>query len=208
VRARRREERGATLVEAAVVLPLILLLAFGIAEFGLAWRDVNTMERSLQTAARTGSSTGRGRYADYETLRSLSSSLSGLSGAEVTRVIVYKADGLDGEVPPACLAVTPSPTAARGVAGVCNVYSAQQASQSNPGIGFRDDGTGSCAGSWDANFCPDSRNDSPPDTTDLGVYVEISYRPITNLIPGPTFSIDERAVFAVEPCIPGLGVEC
>ena len=83
-----------------------------------------------------------------------------------------------------------------------------RSNQSNPGIGFRDDGLGSCAGSWDVNFCPDSRDDSPPSTTELGVYVEISYRPITNLIPGPTFSIDERAVFAVEPCIPGLGVAC
>jgi hypothetical protein len=206
---RKRRDRGATLVETAVVLPLVILLAFGVIEFGLAWRDVNTMERSLQTAGRTGSGLGRSRYADYETLRSLSASLAGMSGAEVSRVIIYDVPpGSDGEVPQDCLDVVPSPSATRGVSGLCNVYSAEQANQANPGAGFRDDGSGSCAGSWDANFCPITRDDSPPNTSTIGVFVEISYRPVTNLIPGPTFAIDERAVFAVEPCIPGLGVDC
>lgn len=209
--ARRRSERGVTVIEAAIVLPFVLLLLLGIIEFGLAWRDVNTMERGLQTAARVGSGTGDGRFADYEALRSLSATVSGMAGAEIKRVIIYDvtAGNSNGQPPSGCLAVTPSPNAARGVSGVCNVYSREQAEAASP-IGFPDNGSATACpgGSWDGNWCPLGRDDLPPVTGRYGMYVEVAYQPITNLLPGPTFNIDERAVFYIEPCVPGTGTPC
>lgn len=45
-----RESRGHAVVEMALVLPILLLLVFGITEFGRAWMTVNV----LQTASREG----------------------------------------------------------------------------------------------------------------------------------------------------------
>jgi hypothetical protein len=47
-------ERGATLVEMAIVLPLLLLLVFGIIEFGLAWFDNQSISQGVREAARRG----------------------------------------------------------------------------------------------------------------------------------------------------------
>jgi Flp pilus assembly protein TadG len=48
--SRIRDTRGNAVVEMALVLPLLLILVFGITEFGRAWMTVNV----LQTAAREG----------------------------------------------------------------------------------------------------------------------------------------------------------
>jgi Flp pilus assembly protein TadG len=45
-----REQRGNAVVEMALILPFLLLLIFGITEFGRAWMTVNI----LQTASREG----------------------------------------------------------------------------------------------------------------------------------------------------------
>jgi len=48
--SRLRDTRGNAVVEMALVLPFLLLLVFGITEFGRAWMTLNV----LQTAAREG----------------------------------------------------------------------------------------------------------------------------------------------------------
>src|SRR5690606_13535680 len=54
--ARRRRdnelERGAVLIEAAIVMPLILLIVFGILEFGLAFRNTLSVSESTRAGAR------------------------------------------------------------------------------------------------------------------------------------------------------------
>ncbi len=45
-------EAGSTIVEMAFVLPLFLLLTFGIFEFGRAWLAVNTMNHATREAVR------------------------------------------------------------------------------------------------------------------------------------------------------------
>lgn len=49
---RRRGERGATLVEMALVLPLFLLLVFGIIEFGFYFAQANEVRYAAREAAR------------------------------------------------------------------------------------------------------------------------------------------------------------
>lgn len=48
------QERGGTLVEAAIVLPLLLLLTFGIWTTARAWNVNNTMQHAVREAARFG----------------------------------------------------------------------------------------------------------------------------------------------------------
>jgi Flp pilus assembly protein TadG len=49
-----RSDRGAALVEAAVVLPFLLLLTFGIWTTARAWNIHNTLEHAAREAARHG----------------------------------------------------------------------------------------------------------------------------------------------------------
>lgn len=50
-------EAGSTIVEMALILPLFLLLVFGIFEFGRAWLIINTMNHAAREAVRLASVT-------------------------------------------------------------------------------------------------------------------------------------------------------
>ena len=70
------QERGATMMETAMVLPLLLLLLFGAAEFGRYVAVTSTVTNAAREAARYASSTGTGtgsgsgpRYADCDGIR-------------------------------------------------------------------------------------------------------------------------------------------
>jgi Flp pilus assembly protein TadG len=50
----RRDERGASLVELAIVLPFFLLLVFGMIDFGVAFADYQNVRSGVREAARLG----------------------------------------------------------------------------------------------------------------------------------------------------------
>jgi hypothetical protein len=177
-----------------------------VIEFGFAFRDVNTIERSLQGAGRVGSGLGRNRYADYETLRSVATSVENLTGASLERVIIYEPTGADGGVPAACLSVVATGLSPKGVPGSCNVYSPAQVMTASP-TGFPDNGTPTCGSGWDQHWCPFARDDTAPNTSSFGVYVEVDYQPFTYVV-DHTITVERTAVFRVEPCVPGTGATC
>lgn len=47
-----RNRRGNAVIETALVLPFLLLLVFGITEFGRAWMTVNILQTASREAAR------------------------------------------------------------------------------------------------------------------------------------------------------------
>jgi Flp pilus assembly protein TadG len=51
---RRRSERGAALVEFALVVPLVLLLLFGVIEFGVVWSNQIAVRQGVREGARAG----------------------------------------------------------------------------------------------------------------------------------------------------------
>ncbi len=50
----RRNEAGTSVVEMAIVLPLLLLLVFGIGEFGIAYTRWNSLTNAVREGARVG----------------------------------------------------------------------------------------------------------------------------------------------------------
>jgi Flp pilus assembly protein TadG len=52
IRKRSKSEKGQSLVEFALVVPLLLLLVIGIAEFGRAWMTKNIMTGAAREAVR------------------------------------------------------------------------------------------------------------------------------------------------------------
>ncbi len=59
LRKLHRREDGAAAVEFALVLPVLVLLVFGIMEFGMTFRDTLTIASATRTGARTASALGR-----------------------------------------------------------------------------------------------------------------------------------------------------
>ena len=47
---RRRDQRGAVIVEAALVLPIVMLVLFGMLEMGLYWKDSLTLSEAAKDA--------------------------------------------------------------------------------------------------------------------------------------------------------------
>ncbi len=92
VRARRaRGERGAALVEAAVITPVFALLIFGILEFGLTFRDYLTVSNASRDSARGASAFGDGLYADYNVIQIAKQSSKGFRPNEIQRLIIFDA---------------------------------------------------------------------------------------------------------------------
>jgi Flp pilus assembly protein TadG len=51
---KRRFEAGTTIVEATIVLPLMLVLTFGILEFGISFTQWNSLTNAVREGARAG----------------------------------------------------------------------------------------------------------------------------------------------------------
>jgi hypothetical protein len=192
-----RSERGAALVEFALFAPLLAALVLGIFEFGNAWRQTGSIERSVQQGARTVSAQADNRFADYEALRAIDTATRGLPGITVERVIIYRSTDPDGAVPPQCLGGSQ--------AGLCNVYTGSQVRTINPS-GFPATGVvdPTCApGSWDSLWCPTTRPRSEGNLIQIGVHLTVAYEPVTGLIPDPGLTIERSAIYQIEPCAQG-----
>lgn len=182
--------RGVAVVEFAIVAPFLVLLVLGIFEFGNAWRQVSGLERAAQQGARTVTAQANARYADYEALRAIDSATSGLAGLTVDHVVIFRTT--DGSMPAAC--------ALGSVAGTCNRYTGTQLRTASP-IGFPPGTT--CAGGWDAAWCPTTRDREGVDRMLIGVEITATYEPVTGLLPGPTVTVRRTAVYQIEPCAQG-----
>jgi Flp pilus assembly protein TadG len=80
-----RKRRGAALIEAAILLPILLLVLFGMVEYGgLFWR-ASQLEATARTAVRAGALSGGSTAAVNSTINSMMNAAGlGSSGYSVT----------------------------------------------------------------------------------------------------------------------------
>jgi hypothetical protein len=88
---RKRTDRGATIVEAAIVFPLLFLVLFAVVEFGLAFKDWLTVSHAAREGARAGATYGDDVAADYLILLDVGRQL-GPAAIPVENVRIYNAD--------------------------------------------------------------------------------------------------------------------
>ena len=81
--ARRRPRRGAAVLEAALVLPLLMILIFGGIEFGYAF----FVKHSLQNAARSGARAGVVADSNAEVQTAVDNALSGMGLGAVRKTV-------------------------------------------------------------------------------------------------------------------------
>ncbi|MCI0543253.1 MAG: pilus assembly protein [Actinobacteria bacterium] len=91
-----RRERGAVLIESAIVLPMLLILAIGLSEAGLALYDWLAVSNATREGARIGASAGDlvdgSTTADTLILDAVAQASCALRNGEVTQVRVYKSN--------------------------------------------------------------------------------------------------------------------
>jgi hypothetical protein len=95
VRRTRGGERGAAAVEFALVVPLLILLVFGIIEFGMAFKDSLTVASATRTGARTASALPRSASFHTATVDAVREAVEALPDGAVEELWIYKA-GNDG----------------------------------------------------------------------------------------------------------------
>jgi Flp pilus assembly protein TadG len=188
----RDRESGAAMVELLVVMGVLVVLVFGIIEFGNGWKNKLEVETAARAGARVGSSLGNDRLADYGLLQGTKSALANLGLSNVDYVVVYKSTTTNGQVPAACSGSTPT-----SQTNVCNVYTGSQLDTLTQ-ASFT--GTTSCTGSSPDRFwCPLTRKNVQSQGADyLGVWIKADSATLTAFFGSP-LEIQSRAVMRLEP---------
>lgn len=90
--SRDREERGATMVEFALIFGLLLMLALGAFEYGMVFRDWLSVTISSREGARVAASAAGYNQADCVILEAATGALQSFESGVVTQVHIYKSD--------------------------------------------------------------------------------------------------------------------
>ena len=195
----RIRERGAILVEAAIIAPIAIALVFGAMELGYAYYGKLTVEHMSIAGARAASGSANDYLSDYSMLQAIKDAKGGIGAGSITKIVIYRATGPSDRVPTACktAAVANSPTT-RG----CNVYTGADLSLASTNFG--------CVGppgpstKKDNFWCPTGRKSAllatngngPPDY--VGVYVVGIHKNLVGLF-GKTFTFSNDTVIRIEP---------
>ena len=183
MRQRHRGDRGASLVEVGLVLPLLIMLAIGLSEIGFFVIDYITVTNAARSGARTGSAAADSPTADSVILDVVEEAVCNLRFSNVESVTIFKASS-DGSVPTppsndANVWVNNGPLSSLA----CNVAGAHGFSM----------GTNCC------NWASITRNRVPPNFDTIGIQIEFSHSSVTGLFPFPVVNWTETAVMQIEP---------
>lgn len=179
---RLRRESGATLVEAAMVIPLLILIVVAILELGLVFKDFLTVSYLSREGARIGALAGNDQYADCAILVGIGELATTGDLERITEIEIYQAD-VNGNL----VGLPNTATFKGGDPSKCTVP---------PAV---DD-------TWDldsSNWPPSSRDTSVGATASpdiVGVRIRMTHDWITGLPPFTgTVDIDERTITRLEP---------
>lgn len=195
-----RGQRGAVLIEAALVLPVILTVIIGIIEFGLLYANYSTMVASSRSGARvgtiaysqapTGGTETVGQTAAIaEIVSATEQDLEVLNNAEPVGMLIYKVDPSSESGAP--YGGFPGSNMSGGCTSKCIKYTWNNATKH-----FDRQGTGS----WpDPQRCLNDQSVGSADTIDsLGVYVQIEHDFLTGIV-GQKRVLGGHSVVRLEP---------
>jgi len=189
LRRRADSERGASLVEAALVVPLLVLLAFGAAEFGFVFLDFLNVSSAAREGARVGSAVGSGSNADTLMLGAIAEATADLDNSIIEAIWIFEAKANGDPVDNCVVDNSANYFSCAGPTNRTNIY---------------DSAGNLLIGSWNATGrkmtvglnCPATPADCPDR---LGVRVVFTHQYITGFLSFPTGPFSEDAVFQLEP---------
>jgi hypothetical protein len=232
-RRRQHRQRGAAMVEAGLIFPLLMFFIFGIIEVGALLSTHSAAANSVRAGGRMASVQGNAAQADQMTLARMAQESVGIKNGSVQFIIIWEAAGPDSTVPANCLsaaeALSAANTTSQGVAGSCNIYARPQAAggafqMATTGVGGNPpDYFFGCTGSGDpgaghkvdCRWPPQDREVIisprvlPSGATRLepdfvGIYMRVEYRYLTGLL-GSTRTINDNSITLIEPSNFGVG---
>jgi Flp pilus assembly pilin Flp len=183
----KRDDRGATLVEAALVYALLFLALFAVVEFGLAFKDWLSVSHAAREGARAGATYGDDPTADIQILRDIERTLAPAGIAESINVRVFDAEapgtGEDYSYTPGYDCSSNTPLGIPPLTGCCDWTPCPEP--------FRDF---YIVPGWD----PQTRDVEAPDLDRIGVEVEYTHVWLTNyFVPSSDFTTVTD--FQIEP---------
>lgn len=188
----RSRERGQSLVEFAMIVPVFLLLLLGMTEFGFVFSHHLTLEYATREGARAGAALAAGNGSTVPC-----ANVDGYVIAAVQRVLTSPGS----QVPPAAVSqirIYRSDTAGNQMGSSVNVWV--------PGSSTAADGTSllfAQSGGTGWNAC--SRNNTTANPDSIGIYLSYTYAYITPLggllgfAGTPQILISDRTVMALNP---------
>lgn len=190
------DERGAVLIELAMIVPLLILIVLGMLEMGLAWRDSVNVTHASRQGARVASNLGDDPQADLQALLNVMTVMEA-DANRVEYVVIYDASGV-GTVPVACHSGSQP--------GVCNHYSAAQLANltTNPPTNtnlFQCNPTPTTPTAI-VRWCPASRSTDFTSPDHVGVYLKVDRPWATNIFPGDGTTLSGYTVMQLEPPAP------
>jgi Flp pilus assembly protein TadG len=187
-RLRRREERGAVLVEAAFVFPLIFLVVVAVLEYGLLFAGQATSESATRSGARYGSANfavaGSKSAAADQIATTVTKDLNALTGFDTpVKLFVYKADNAGDP--------------AGGYAGSkpCNADCYRYTWNSGSNTFDLDNGS---PGWTTPRACIVDSGNNPLTPDSIGIYLEVTHSYITQMV-GSVQTLKEHTVSRLEP---------
>ena len=182
-----KDDRGATLVEAALVYALLFLALFAVVEFGLAFKDWLSVSHAARDGARAGATYGDDPTADIQILRDVERTLAPAGIAENINVRVFDAaspgTGEDYTYTPGSDCSDNTPVGLPALVGCCDWTPCPEP--------FRD--SYSVPG-WD----PSTRDVEAPDLDRIAVEVAFTHQWLTNyFVPSSDFTTVTD--FQIEP---------
>ena len=187
---RAGDDRGAVLIEAAFVFPIVMMIFFGIIEFGLAFKDYLSAANGTLSGARVATTAGDDAMADYDILQAIARNADLIPTDQILSIVIFEATGPNDTLPTQCSGGSSSP-------GRCNVYTG--ADLTRPESDFGCDETTDLDLSW----CPGDRKvnsttatGGPPDY--VGIYMRVNHPYVTGLF-GATITITDTTIMRIEP---------
>lgn len=191
---RRRSDRAAALVEAAIILPVLMIFLLGIIEFGLVYATAATATGASRSGARlAAASFGPGKANLQSAANDVASAVSGdlqaLTSAVPIGMVVYKVDSTRSDGGPSGGFPASSDTMSGGCTSNCYRYTWSTATKkmvpaSSPGWTMTN-----------ADIC------FAASTASVGVWVLVRHSYLTQLI-GKYNYVSGKTIMRLEP-VPG-----
>ncbi len=173
----RHRDEGASMVEFAFVLPVLLLLLIGLAEFGVGFKDMLSVSSATREGARVASAIGNDAAADCVIVEAAAGSLSAVDVDDIQELWIFKA-AADG-----------SPTGSR------QVY--------RPAIGTDDPSILVCTDGWvqmESGYMPASRGLTVGNLDLIGIRIIFDHDWITQVPPfSGTETWTDDTIMRMEP---------
>ncbi len=98
-----RHEHGVTLVETAIVLPMLILLALGIAEIGFGLISQMTAAQAVREGARTAANGSTAASTELATIKAIEQAMCAIKTGELISVEIFKSDDEGNPISPSLL---------------------------------------------------------------------------------------------------------